>query len=51
MMFDAVAGCDVAAQAIARWSGRALDHAIAAVFLDAPPGLLGISDPTTWGQR
>jgi HD-GYP domain-containing protein (c-di-GMP phosphodiesterase class II) len=45
VMFDAVAGGSVAAEAVARWSGRALDPAIAAVFLDSPAELLRISAP------
>jgi HD-GYP domain-containing protein (c-di-GMP phosphodiesterase class II)/DNA-binding CsgD family transcriptional regulator len=45
VMFDAVGGGDVAAQTVARWSGRALDPAIAAVFADAPGELLAISSP------
>ena len=44
-MFDAVAGGVAAAEAVARWSGRALDPAIAAVFLDAPAELLRVSGP------
>jgi hypothetical protein len=36
VMFDAVGGGDVAAQTVARWSGRALDPAIAVIFQDAP---------------
>ena len=36
VMFEAVGGGDVAAQTVARWSGRALDPAIVAVFADAP---------------
>jgi DNA-binding CsgD family transcriptional regulator len=35
----------VAAQTVAQWSGRALDPAVTAVFLDAPDELLGICDP------
>jgi hypothetical protein len=35
-MFDAVGGGDVAAATVARWSGRALDPEIAAVFTDGP---------------
>jgi hypothetical protein len=35
-MFDAVGGGVVAAETVARWSGRALDPAIAAIFRDAP---------------
>jgi len=41
----AVGGGDVAAQTVARWSGRALDPAIVAVFADAPAELLRISSP------
>src|ERR1700732_1340989 len=40
VMFDAVGGADVAARTVARWSGRALDPEIAAVFADAPGELL-----------
>ncbi|HET7399852.1 MAG TPA: HD domain-containing phosphohydrolase [Intrasporangium sp.] len=45
VMFDAVGGPPVAHETVARWSGRALDPAITAVFLDAPAELLEISDP------
>ena len=45
VMFDAVGGGDVAAQTVARWSGRALDPAIVAIFQDAPTELLRISSP------
>ena len=45
VMFDAVGGRDVAAQTVARWSGRALDPAISAVFADAPGELLAIASP------
>jgi HD-GYP domain-containing protein (c-di-GMP phosphodiesterase class II)/DNA-binding CsgD family transcriptional regulator len=45
VMFDAVGGAEVAAQTVARWSGRALDPAIAAVFADAPAELLRLSEP------
>ena len=45
VMFDAVGGPDVAAATVARWSGRALDPAIAAVFGEAPGELLAISSP------
>jgi HD-GYP domain-containing protein (c-di-GMP phosphodiesterase class II) len=45
VMFDAVGGGDVAARTVARWSGRALDPGIAAVFTDAPAELLAISSP------
>jgi DNA-binding CsgD family transcriptional regulator len=45
VMFDAVGGVVLAAQTVARWSGRALDPAIAAIFQDAPAELLRISSP------
>jgi putative nucleotidyltransferase with HDIG domain len=45
VMFDTVAGPSLAAATVARWSGRALDPRIAAVFLEAPAELLSISDP------
>jgi HD-GYP domain-containing protein (c-di-GMP phosphodiesterase class II) len=45
VMFDAVGGAEVAAQTVARWSGRALDPAITAVFAEAPGELLGLSAP------
>jgi HD-GYP domain-containing protein (c-di-GMP phosphodiesterase class II)/DNA-binding CsgD family transcriptional regulator len=45
VMLDAVGGTDAARQTVARWSGRALDPAIAAVFLDAPAELLALCDP------
>jgi len=45
VMFDAVGGGDVAARTVARWSGRALDPEIAAVFTDAPGELLAICGP------
>jgi HD-GYP domain-containing protein (c-di-GMP phosphodiesterase class II) len=45
VMFDAVAGSSAAARAVARWSGRALDPEVAAIFLDAPADLLRVSDP------
>jgi hypothetical protein len=45
VMLDAVGGAAVAAGTVARWSGRALDPAIAAIFLDAPSELLRISGP------
>jgi HD-GYP domain-containing protein (c-di-GMP phosphodiesterase class II)/DNA-binding CsgD family transcriptional regulator len=40
VMFDAVGGARAAVETVARWSGRALDPAVAAVFLDAPGELL-----------
>ena len=50
VMFDAVGGLALAVETVARWSGRALDPAIAAVFLDAPQELLMLSDPDDcWG--
>jgi HD-GYP domain-containing protein (c-di-GMP phosphodiesterase class II)/DNA-binding CsgD family transcriptional regulator len=45
VMFDAVGGEELAADTVARWSGRALDPAIAAVFAEAPGELLAISAP------
>jgi HD-GYP domain-containing protein (c-di-GMP phosphodiesterase class II) len=45
VMFDAVGGGDVAARTVARWSGRALDPEIAAVFAEAPAELLALSGP------
>ena len=44
-MFDAVAGRAAAAETVALWSGRALDPAVAAIFLDGPAELLAISGP------
>jgi len=50
VMFEAVAGEAAATETVARWSGRALDPAVAAVFLDAPAELLRISAPDDlWG--
>jgi HD-GYP domain-containing protein (c-di-GMP phosphodiesterase class II) len=45
VMFDALGGEPLAAETVARWSGRALDPAIAGVFLDAPDELLGVATP------
>ncbi|WP_432893432.1 HD domain-containing phosphohydrolase [Kribbella sp. CA-245084] len=45
VMFDAVGGAGLAIDVLARWSGRALDPAIAAIFLDAPADLLVASNP------
>jgi HD-GYP domain-containing protein (c-di-GMP phosphodiesterase class II) len=45
VMFDAVGGPEVAAETVARWSGRALDPAIAAIFREAPAELLEIASP------
>ena len=44
-MFDAVGGGAVAARTVARWSGRALDPEITAVFADAPGELLAVASP------
>jgi HD-GYP domain-containing protein (c-di-GMP phosphodiesterase class II) len=43
VMFDAVGGEQVAAETVRRWSGRALDPAIAGIFGEAPGELLGIA--------
>jgi HD-GYP domain-containing protein (c-di-GMP phosphodiesterase class II) len=45
VMFDAVGGREAATSAVARWSGRALDPAVAGIFAQAPDELLEISDP------
>jgi HD-GYP domain-containing protein (c-di-GMP phosphodiesterase class II) len=45
VMFDAVGGGGAAAEMVSRWSGRALDPAIAAVFAEAPAELLELSSP------
>jgi HD-GYP domain-containing protein (c-di-GMP phosphodiesterase class II)/DNA-binding CsgD family transcriptional regulator len=45
VMFDAVGGREVATETVARWSGRALDPEIAAVFTEAPAELLQLSNP------
>jgi HD-GYP domain-containing protein (c-di-GMP phosphodiesterase class II) len=45
VMFDAIGGAELAAETVARWSGRALDPSIAAIFLEAPAELLRISNP------
>lgn len=45
VMFDAVGGAPAAAEMVARWSGRALDPAIAAVYSDAPDELIELSNP------
>jgi HD-GYP domain-containing protein (c-di-GMP phosphodiesterase class II) len=45
VMFDAVGGAGLAAEMVGRWSGRALDPQIAAVFADAPAPLLEQSNP------
>ena len=46
VMFDAVGGAARrAAETVARWSGRALDPAIAAIFAEAPAELLTLASP------
>lgn len=45
VMFDAIGGVALAAETVARWSGRALDPSIAAIFLEAPGELSAISNP------
>jgi HD-GYP domain-containing protein (c-di-GMP phosphodiesterase class II)/DNA-binding CsgD family transcriptional regulator len=45
VMFDAVGGPTVAAETAARWSGRALDPAIADIFREAPAELLELANP------
>ncbi|HET7474572.1 MAG TPA: HD domain-containing phosphohydrolase [Dermatophilaceae bacterium] len=45
VMFDAVGGSELAVETVARWSGRALDPMITAVFSEAPAELLALSDP------
>ena len=45
VMFDAVGGAAVAAERVQRWSGRALDPSIAAIFAEAPSELLHLSGP------
>ncbi|HEY7812846.1 MAG TPA: HD domain-containing phosphohydrolase, partial [Nakamurella sp.] len=44
-MFDAVGGPAMASAAVTRWTGRALDPAITAIFLKAPGELLRLSSP------
>jgi HD-GYP domain-containing protein (c-di-GMP phosphodiesterase class II) len=43
-MFHTVGGPAVAVRTVAQWSGRALDPAVAAIFLDGPDQLLGACD-------
>jgi len=45
VMFDAVAGGAAATEAVARWSGHALDPEVARVFLAEPAELLLLSSP------
>ena len=45
VMFEAVGGAAVAAATVERWSGRALDPAIASIFGEAPAELLELSGP------
>ena len=49
VMFDAIGGVEAATAAVARWSGRALDPAIAAIFLAAPGGWWNCPTRTTCG--
>ncbi len=49
VMFDAVGGPVVAADLVKRWSGRALDPVIAAIFREAPSELLRLSGPDDLG--
>ena len=52
VMFDAVGGCDLAVETVARWSGRALDPSIAATSSTHPGELLRLSRTrTTSGLR
>lgn len=44
VMFDAAEGHDAALDAVVRWSGRALDPDITALFCAAPQELLAIAD-------
>ena len=44
-MLDAVGGTETAVGTVARWSGRALDPEVTAVFQDAPAELLRIYAP------
>jgi HD-GYP domain-containing protein (c-di-GMP phosphodiesterase class II) len=45
VMFDAVGGVALAVETVTRWSGRALDPASAAIYLEAPSELLKVSNP------
>jgi HD-GYP domain-containing protein (c-di-GMP phosphodiesterase class II) len=45
VMFDAVGGPGLAKHAVSRWSGRALDPGVVAVFRDAADELLMLSNP------
>jgi HD-GYP domain-containing protein (c-di-GMP phosphodiesterase class II)/DNA-binding CsgD family transcriptional regulator len=45
VMFSAVGGEVAAAETVGRWSGRALDPAIAAIFLEGTSEVLAVSDP------
>jgi HD-GYP domain-containing protein (c-di-GMP phosphodiesterase class II) len=45
VMFDAVGGATLAVDMVRQWAGRALDPAIAGIFLEAPPELLAIAGP------
>jgi len=45
VMFDAVGGAAAAAEMVGRWSGRALDPAVTAIYGDAPGELIELSNP------
>jgi HD-GYP domain-containing protein (c-di-GMP phosphodiesterase class II)/DNA-binding CsgD family transcriptional regulator len=45
VMFDAAGGGSAAVRTVRQWSGRALDPAVATIFLEAPDELLKISNP------
>jgi HD-GYP domain-containing protein (c-di-GMP phosphodiesterase class II) len=45
VMFDEVYGPEAAAEVVRRWSGRALDPAIAAIVLDGGAELLALASP------
>jgi putative nucleotidyltransferase with HDIG domain len=50
VMFDAVGGREAVVEVMTRWSGRALDPAIARIFLEAADELLELSSPDDlWG--
>jgi hypothetical protein len=51
VMFEAVAGGTAAAEAVARWTGRALDPEVVAVFTGAPADCCGSATPMTCGRR
>jgi HD-GYP domain-containing protein (c-di-GMP phosphodiesterase class II)/DNA-binding CsgD family transcriptional regulator len=45
VMFEAAGGRAAAVEAVARWTGRALDPQVTEVFADAPGELLSLSNP------